>query len=116
MAHDQGKIIGFAGGMLAGSDFEVTDVVVDEARRHEKIGTRLLVRIAYDAQMLGAHSLSLEVSVNNEVARSLYAKLGFQAKGQRCGYYGKGYDAIIMKAGLPLVSQLPLNWGIFLQS
>ncbi len=103
VAHDQGKIIGFAGGMLAGSDFEVTDVVVDEARRHEKIGTRLLVRIAYDAQMLGAHSLSLEVSVNNEVARSLYAKLGFQAKGQRCGYYGKGYDAIIMKAGLPLV-------------
>ena len=102
VAHDQGAVIGFAGGYLAGADFEVEEVVVAQARRREGVATRLLDRVAYDAQMLGAASLSLEVDADNAPARALYARLGLVEEGRRPNYYGAGHDAIILRAALPL--------------
>ena len=103
IAHDQGRVIAFAGGMMAGDDLEVTDVVVEEGRRREGIASRLLARIAYDGQMLGAQTSSLEVDVDNAPAQALYATLGYAEAGRRRDYYGKGHDALVMSAGLPLV-------------
>lgn len=102
IAHDQGEVVGFAGGMRAGSDFEIVDVVVKDAYRRKGIGARLLSRISYDAQMLGAHTTSLEVDQANNAARALYESLGFHQIAQRSNYYGAGHDAIIMKTNLPL--------------
>ncbi|HJF45375.1 tRNA (adenosine(37)-N6)-threonylcarbamoyltransferase complex transferase subunit TsaD [Thermophilibacter provencensis] len=109
VAHDQGQIIGFAGGVLAGADFEVEEVVVDAARRREGIARRLVARVAYDAQMLGAHTLSLEVDAQNDPARALYAALGLAEEGRRPGYYPAGagesaHDALILRAPLPLAA------------
>ncbi len=104
VAHDRGTIVGFAGGMLAGDGFEVSDVAVAETRRREGIATRLLARLAYDAQMLNAPAISLEVDVDNPAARALYAALGFEERGRRTGYYGPGRDALIMTAQLPLLA------------
>ena len=39
VAHDQGRVIGFAGGYLAGADFEVEEVVCDASRRREGIAS-----------------------------------------------------------------------------
>ena len=102
VAHDQGRIIGFAGGYLAGSDFEIEEVACDPARRREGIASRLVSRVAYDAQMLGASTCSLEVDAQNSPALALYARLGFTQKGRRPGYYGAGHDALIMAVDLPL--------------
>lgn len=102
VAHDQGEVIAFAGGMLAGSDFEVSEVVVSPSRRRQGIATRLLSRIAYDGQTLGASTVSLEVSEGNAPARALYEGLGFRRVGMRPDYYGKGDDALVMRADLPL--------------
>lgn len=104
VAHDQGTIVGFAGGVLAGADFEVEEVVVDAARRREKIASRLVARVAYDAQMLGASTVSLEVDAANEAARSLYERLGLVREGIRPDYYGPGHDALILRAALPLAA------------
>ena len=104
VAHDRGTIIGFAGGVLAGDDFEIADVVVDDGRRREGIATRLLARLAYDAQMLNAQTASLEVDADNAPARALYGALGFAQAGRRPGYYGSGHDALIMAARLPLLT------------
>lgn len=104
VAHDQGTVIGFAGGVLAGADFEVEEVVVDAARRREGIAVRLVSRVAYDAQMLGARSLSLEVDEKNEPARALYARLGLAQEGRRPNYYGAGHDALVLRAPLPLAA------------
>ncbi len=102
VAHDQGSIVGFAGGCLAGADFEIEEVVVAASRRREGVASRLVSRVAYDAQMLGATSCSLEVDVDNEPARMLYARLGMEELARRKNYYGPGHDALILSADLPL--------------
>ena len=111
VAHDQGSVIGFAGGVLAGADFEVEEVVVDAARRREGIATRLVARVAYDAQMLGAATLSLEVDEKNGPARALYGALGLAEEGRRPGYYGAGHDALILRAPLPLATDAVIATG-----
>ncbi|WP_455137013.1 tRNA (adenosine(37)-N6)-threonylcarbamoyltransferase complex transferase subunit TsaD [Thermophilibacter sp.] len=105
VAHDQGRVIGFAGGYLAGADFEIEEVVVDAERRREGVARRLVARVAYDAQMLGAHTVSLEVDEKNAPARALYAALGLVEEGRRPGYYATGHDALILRAPLPLAAE-----------
>ena len=107
VAHDNGELIGFAGGMVVDKDVEILDVAVSPAHRREGIARKLLAHVSYDAQMLGCTSASLEVEADNESARALYANLGFEQVGCRRGYYGAGRDAYVMRAQLPLV--LPVD-------
>ena len=116
VAHDQGTVIGFAGGVLAGADFEIEEVVVDAARRRGGIATRLVARVAYDAQMLGAQTISLEVDEKNEPARALYGALGLVEEGRRPGYYPgaagePAHDALILRAPLPLAADAVIATG-----
>lgn len=102
VAHDEGRVVGFAGGRMAGDDFEVLDVVVAPERRREGVASRLVARIAYDAQMLNARTCSLEVDAADDAARALYRSLGLREAGRRRDYYGPGADAVVMVAELPL--------------
>jgi N6-L-threonylcarbamoyladenine synthase len=102
VAHDMGTVVGFAGGMVLGPDVEVLDVAVDPSRRRQGIASRLLARVTYDAQMLGASTSSLEVAADNDAAQALYQGLGYVEGGCRPDYYGRGHDALILKAALPL--------------
>ena len=105
VAHDEGELIGYAGGVLAGGEVQVSNVAVAEGRRREGIAGRLLARVTYDGQMLGATTSSLEVDVDNEGALSLYRRLGYREVGRRPNYYGKGHDALVMEARLPLATE-----------
>lgn len=107
VAHDDGELIGFAGGMVIDGGVEILDVAVAPAHRREGIARKLLAHVSYDAQMLGCTSASLEVEDGNESAIALYASLGFSESGRRRGYYGAGLDALVMTAPLPLV--LPVD-------
>ena len=105
VAHDRGKVVGFAGAMLCGERLEVVDVAVARDRRREGIAGKLLRRLAYDGQMLNAESITLEVHSGNEGAIALYGSLGFEQVGLRRNYYGPGNDALIMTAMLPLAAE-----------
>ena len=107
VAHDDGKLLGLAGGMVVDGDVQILDVAVDPAHRREGIARKLLSHVSYDAQMLGCTTASLEVEDGNEGATALYNALGFTEAGRRRGYYGAGKDAIVMTAPLPLV--LPVD-------
>ncbi len=102
VAHDQGTIVAFAGGAVVDGNLEVLDVAVDPERRRSGLAKRLLARISYDAQMLGARTSTLEVARDNAAARSLYGQVGYAEVGVRRNYYGRGRDALTMKAALPL--------------
>ena len=107
VAHDDGQLLGLAGGMVVDGDVQILDVAVDPAHRREGIARKLLSHVSYDAQMLGCTTASLEVEDGNEGAIALYSALGFTEAGRRRGYYGAGKDAIVMTAPLPLV--LPVD-------
>ncbi len=107
VAHDQGEIVAFAGGSVVEGELEVADVAVDPSRRRSGLARRLIGRVAYDAQMLGARTAFLEVARVNEPARRLYESLGFAQVGVRRGYYADGGDALTMRADLPLVDTAP---------
>ena len=107
VAHDNGELLGFAGGMVVDKNIEILDVAVAPEHRREGIARKLLSHVSYDAQMLGCITASLEVEDGNEGAIKLYESLGFAREGRRRGYYGPGKDALVMTAPLPLV--LPVD-------
>ena len=107
VAHDNGELVGLAGGMMVEHDLQVLDVAVAPERRRAGIARKLLSHVSYDAQMLGCTTASLEVENGNTAAIALYQALGFEQAGVRRGYYGPGVDALVMTASLPLV--LPVD-------
>ena len=75
---------------------EIDNVFVDESRRREGIGNKLmsaLVAIAIDSHVI---NITLEVRVSNDSARSLYKKFGFREVALRKFYYGDE-DGILME-------------------
>lgn len=102
VAQKQDEIVGFAGAQLSGDTFEILDVAVHAAHRHQGLATKLLGRVTYDGQMLGATHAMLEVYEANNLARSLYTNLGFEEEARRTNYYGPEKDALMLKAALPL--------------
>mgnify|MGYP003559809054 CR=1 FL=1 len=75
---------------------EIDNVFVNETRRREGIGNKLmsaLVAIAIDSHVI---NITLEVRVSNEGARALYKKFGFREVALRKFYYGDE-DGILME-------------------
>ncbi|MBE6470009.1 MAG: tRNA (adenosine(37)-N6)-threonylcarbamoyltransferase complex dimerization subunit type 1 TsaB, partial [Coriobacteriaceae bacterium] len=107
VAHDDGELIGIAGGMVTDTDVQILDVAVSPVHRRQGIARKLLSHVSYDAQMLGCTTASLEVDAASEDAIGLYRSLGFAEEGRRRDYYGPGADALVMTAELPLA--LPVD-------
>ncbi|MBM7565159.1 ribosomal protein S18-alanine N-acetyltransferase [Paenibacillus sacheonensis] len=95
-------VIGYAGMWTIMDEAHVTNVAVREAYRGQGLGERLMKELQRTALLFGARRMTLEVRVSNEVAKRLYAKLGFEPSGIRPGYYSDNMeDALIMWAELP---------------
>ena len=107
VAHDRGTIVGYAGGTVVDGELQIANVAVAPERRGERIAARLMGRVAYDAQMLGATTSTLEVEVGNAPAERLYERLGYVEQGIRPNYYASGVGARIMAAQLPLKDTAP---------
>ena len=107
VAHDRGTIVGYAGGAVVDGELQIANVAVAPERRGERIAARLMGRVAYDAQMLGANTSTLEVEVGNTAAEHLYERLGYVEQGVRPNYYAPGVGARIMTAQLPLRDTAP---------
>lgn len=78
----------------------VKDLAVAPDWRGRGIGTRLLERALSMLVAGGARRAKLEVRVDNDAARSLYAEFGFATKQVVPGYYEDGQDALLLVADL----------------
>ncbi|WP_410771755.1 ribosomal protein S18-alanine N-acetyltransferase [Fontibacillus sp. BL9] len=97
-----GKPAGYAGMWTIVDEAHITNIAVRTAYRGQHLGERLLRQMMDWAGELGLERMTLEVRASNQVAKSLYAKLGFVPAGVRKGYYSDNHeDAIIMWCELP---------------
>lgn len=94
---ENGKLIGFAGARILGTDCHVTNIAVLPSHQRLGLGSVLIDEIEKFAIMNRCETLSLEVRVSNKDAQRLYRKLGFQSRTIKKGYYTeKNEDAVDM--------------------
>jgi len=99
VALERGRVVGYAGLMVAAGEGHITQVAVAESHQRRKIATRLLLRLVEEALVLSADALMLEVRATNFGAQRLYRSFGFAPVGIRRNYYPEvNEDAIVMWA------------------
>jgi tRNA threonylcarbamoyladenosine biosynthesis protein TsaB len=96
---------GFVMARAAGGEAEILTLAVAPPSRDRGIGRALVQAAAAKAHQQGARTMFLEVATGNRPALALYDRLGFARAGLRKGYY-QGHDALVLKAVLPLPSDL----------
>lgn len=96
----KGEVAGYCGVWVILDEAHITNIAVLPQYRGKKLGERLLRQIMKLSKEVGAETMTLEVRVSNEVAKSLYKKLNFQEGGIRKKYYADGEDALVMWVNL----------------
>lgn len=92
-----GEIVGYAGLAAAGGQADVQTIGVRADRRKHGIGAALLTELLNEAVRRNSEAVFLEVRADNDPARRLYERFGFERVGIRRGYYQpSGTDAIVM--------------------
>jgi ribosomal-protein-alanine N-acetyltransferase len=93
-----GELLGWAGVMVVGDAAEILTVGVVPTARRTGLARRMVHALLAEAVRRGAREAFLEVRVDNDPARALYASEGFAELGRRRGYYDGGrVDAVTMR-------------------
>jgi ribosomal-protein-alanine N-acetyltransferase len=96
-----GEVLGYAGVDLGGEVADVMTVAVAPAAQGHGSGRRLLDELVARARGDHAAYLMLEVRADNEAARNLYDRNGFEVLTVRRRYYQPGdVDALVMRRDL----------------
>jgi [ribosomal protein S18]-alanine N-acetyltransferase len=96
-----GELLGWAGVLVIAETAEIMTVGVVPHARRAGTGRRLLDDLLAEAVRRGATEAFLEVRADNEGARALYQRAGFDEVGLRRGYYAGGrVDAVTMRRAL----------------
>jgi ribosomal-protein-alanine N-acetyltransferase len=106
-------VVGYAGLSCAvragGGDAEVMTVGVAPGAQGGGVGAALVAALRSAAEERGAGRLLLEVRADNDPARGLYSRLGFEEIGRRSAYYRGSsgdptsgrVDALVLALRLP---------------
>jgi ribosomal-protein-alanine N-acetyltransferase len=96
-----GELLGWAGIRILDGEAEILTVGVVPVARRTGVARRMMTVLLGEAKRRGARQIFLEVRVDNEAARALYAREGFAELGIRRGYYDAGrVDAVTMRKDL----------------
>ncbi len=94
--YEEDQVIGYLDYSLIYERMEIDQFYVEESRRREGIGNKImsfLVALAIENHVV---NITLEVRIGNEIARNLYKKFGFREVARRKFYYGDE-DGILME-------------------
>ena len=85
---------------VAADEAEILTLAVEPDVRRSGIASKLLREATTRAEVLGARTIFLEVSVGNIAARRLYTGAGFVQVGLRPHYYSDNSDALVLRLDL----------------
>ena len=92
-----GEIIGHCGMWIVLDECHITNVAVLSAHRGKGYGEDLMLQAMELCRLNEVKTMTLEVRVSNEPARTLYRKLGFKEGGIRKNYYTDDHeDGLVM--------------------
>jgi [ribosomal protein S18]-alanine N-acetyltransferase len=98
------KIIGFAVSRLGADEAEILSIAIDGAYRGRGLSRDLLLTHLGHLAGRGVRTIFLEVEENNQPARRLYERAGFEVVGRRERYYrqpgGEQLNALLMRRNL----------------
>ncbi|MGA0209514.1 MAG: ribosomal protein S18-alanine N-acetyltransferase [Candidatus Nanopelagicales bacterium] len=97
VAERDSTVVGYAGVATIAPDSDLQTLAVDPANRGSGAGGLLLQAVLECANARHASSMLLEVRSDNDDARRLYERMGFQTIATRRRYYSDGSDALIMR-------------------
>jgi ribosomal-protein-alanine N-acetyltransferase len=100
VAEAHGEVVGYAGLLVAAPESDIQTIAVASEHRGQGMGTQLLTAAMEAARDRGCGHLMLEVAADNASARRLYERHGFETLAKRSNYYGRGRDALVMRARL----------------
>lgn len=93
-----GAVAGYAGLDLAGDTADVMTVATAPTHRGRGVGRLLLHELVRRARAHGVEAVLLEVRADNDAARRLYDRAGFEVISVRRRYYQPGdVDALVMR-------------------
>ena len=92
-------IIAYCGLWLVIDQAQITTISVSRNYRNSGVG-QLLLEYVMNFASSTCTTMSLEVRIENDVARHVYEKAGFTYGGVRKNYYGDGEDAKVMWVSL----------------
>jgi ribosomal-protein-alanine N-acetyltransferase len=97
-----GTIVGYAGLDVSGDVADVMTVATAPAAQGRGIGRLLLDELVRRAVTHGVEAVLLEVRADNDAARRLYDRAGFEVISVRRRYYQPGdVDALVMRLLVP---------------
>ena len=97
------KPVGYIKARVTRDEIEIISIIIDKKFRKVGIGKSLLNKLLNIAVKKKINNIFLEVSVENQIAISLYKKFNFIKVGKRKNYYfqnGRYIDADIMRLTL----------------
>ncbi len=97
--HLEGRgVIGFFAGWTVADEMHINNIASHPDYRRIGVGHRLIEHAINEAAMRGVSFVLLEVRASNEIAQTLYKKLGFNYVSRRRDYYrSPTEDAFVMK-------------------
>ena len=94
-------VLGFVVARCLPDQWEIENIVVDEAARQRGLASSLTRELVSQARVAGAASLLLEVRESNQSALQLYESIGFILEGRRKAYYHRPTeDALLFRFSL----------------
>ena len=98
VADRDGQVFAYCGLWIVREDSHVTTIAVHPDWRHQGLGRTLMLKMIDYALQHGSTRMTLEVSIANPSAKTLYDKLGFITIGKIKAYYlDSGEDAWVMR-------------------
>ena len=96
------KILGYISGRTGSPtrSGRIDSVAVAPQARGKEVGLQLAYGFLQKSKRKGSRSIWLEVGQKNAVAKALFAATGFRPYRKLRAYYGKGADALRLRASL----------------